>query len=153
MINERSSFAEATGTTTSASQTQTSAPQVTTAARPTACRTLTPVAVLLPLLSLLLLAILLSCAAENGIKSLLLDDDNCGCESTLSMGHGMCSGGYSSSYGYQPPKGVDYLDDHGCSGKGVRHLCKEVRHNYAYCTAGAPNNNNMPGVTALAGCP
>ena len=50
---------------------------------------------------------------EHGIASLLLDDDNCDCQTTLNLGHGMCGAGYSTSYG--PEKlGVDLLYDPGC---------------------------------------
>lgn len=30
---------------------------------------------------------------QNGVKSLLLDDDNCDCLSSLSLGHGLCLAG------------------------------------------------------------
>jgi hypothetical protein len=36
---------------------------------------------------------------QEGVKSLLLDDDNCDCLSTLSMGHGLCGTGFSTQYG------------------------------------------------------
>ena len=50
---------------------------------------------------------------EHGIASLLLDDDNCDCQTTLNLGHGMCYAGYSTSFG--PEKlGVDLLYDPGC---------------------------------------
>ena len=49
-----------------------------------------------------------------GVKSVILDDDNCDCLSTLSMGSGMCSGGHSSSYGPERVFGVDNLDDPHC---------------------------------------
>ena len=52
---------------------------------------------------------------QNGIKSVMLDDDNCDCHTTLSMGHGMCGGGYSSGYGNgYTPIGVDELSDDEC---------------------------------------
>ena len=52
---------------------------------------------------------------QNGVKSLLLDDDNCDCLSTLSMGHGMCSAGFSTSYGPANRYGVDALYDNHCN--------------------------------------
>jgi hypothetical protein len=36
---------------------------------------------------------------QQGVKSFLLDDDNCDCLSTLSMGHGLCGTTFSTSYG------------------------------------------------------
>ena len=51
---------------------------------------------------------------QNGVKSLLLDDDNCDCLSTLSMGHGMCNAGHSISYSKPNVFGVDKLYDPGC---------------------------------------
>ena len=51
---------------------------------------------------------------QNGVKSLLLDDDNCDCLSTLSMGHGMCGNGFSTSYGPTNRFGVDLLYDTNC---------------------------------------
>lgn len=53
---------------------------------------------------------------EHGIKSLLLDDDNCDCLSTLSMGHGMCGATHSTKYSKTGVKGVDVLSDPGCHG-------------------------------------
>lgn len=53
---------------------------------------------------------------QNGVKSLILDDDNCDCLSTLSMGHGMCAAGHSTSYGKANVFGVDKLYDPGCQG-------------------------------------
>ena len=54
---------------------------------------------------------------EAGIRSFLLDDDNCDCWSTLSMGHGMCGATCSSSYGDRSATGgVDNLNDAGCDG-------------------------------------
>jgi len=49
-----------------------------------------------------------------GVKSLLLDDDNCDCISTLSMGSGMCRGGHNTNYGPAHVFGVDTLDDPSC---------------------------------------
>ena len=51
---------------------------------------------------------------QNGVRSLLLDDDNCDCYSTLSMGHGMCGTGFSTSYGPSGRFGVDVLYDTYC---------------------------------------
>ena len=34
---------------------------------------------------------------ENGVKSVLLADNNCDCLSTLSLGHGMCNNGSRSA--------------------------------------------------------
>ncbi len=42
---------------------------------------------------------------QEGVKSVLLDDDNCDCLSTLSMGHGLCGTGFSTKYG--PVKRLD----------------------------------------------
>ena len=53
---------------------------------------------------------------QNGVKSLLLDDDNCDCLSSLSMGHGMCNAGHSTSYSKPNVFGVDKLYDPGCRG-------------------------------------
>ena len=53
---------------------------------------------------------------QNGVKSLLLDDDNCDCLSSLSMGHGMCNAGHSTSYSKSNVFGVDKLYDPGCRG-------------------------------------
>ena len=52
--------------------------------------------------------------SQNGVKSVLLDDDNCDCYSTLSMGHGMCNTGFSTSYGPSGRFGVDLLYDTHC---------------------------------------
>lgn len=49
---------------------------------------------------------------QDGIRSLLLDDDGCDCHSTLSMGHAMCKEGCSAMYGNCRIKGgVDKLSD------------------------------------------
>ena len=53
---------------------------------------------------------------QNGVKSLLLDDDNCDCLSTLSLGHGMCGSGHSKRYSSAKVFGVDKLYDPGCRG-------------------------------------
>lgn len=51
---------------------------------------------------------------EHGVVSLLLDDDNCDCKSSLNLGHGMCNAGHSTSYGPENRFGVDLLYDPGC---------------------------------------
>ena len=53
---------------------------------------------------------------QNGVKSLLLDDDNCDCLSTLSMGHGMCGSGHKTKFSKSKVFGVDKLFDAGCRG-------------------------------------
>ena len=52
---------------------------------------------------------------QAGVKSLLLDDDNCDCYSSLSIGHGMCGSGFSTSYGPKNRFGVDALYDPKCN--------------------------------------
>ena len=49
---------------------------------------------------------------ENGVKSVLLDDNNCDCLSTLSLGHGMCHNGSRSAS--VNSFGVDTLYDPSC---------------------------------------
>ena len=51
---------------------------------------------------------------EHGVTSLLLDDDNCDCLTSLSLGHGMCGAGFSTSYGPANRFGVDLLYDPKC---------------------------------------
>lgn len=51
---------------------------------------------------------------QNGVKSILMDDDNCDCLTTLNIGHGMCGSGHSTSYGPKNRFGVDALYDPGC---------------------------------------
>lgn len=58
---------------------------------------------------------------QNGVRSLLLDDDNCDCYSTLSMGHGMCGTGFSASYGPAGRYGVDVLYDTHCQTPDPKH--------------------------------
>ena len=53
---------------------------------------------------------------QNGVKSLLLDDDNCDCLSSLNLGHGMCLAGHSTSHSKENVFGVDALYDSGCHG-------------------------------------
>lgn len=50
------------------------------------------------------------------MKSLLLDDDNCDCISSLSLGHGMCLAGHSTAHSKANEFGVDALYDSGCHG-------------------------------------
>lgn len=75
--------------------------------------------------------------SEAGVKSLLLDDDNCDCLSSLSFGHGMCSAGFSTSYGPANRFGVDALYDTHCNtprpsvGLTLYYsMVEEVRRNY-----------------------
>ena len=58
---------------------------------------------------------------QNGVRSLLLDDDNCDCYSTLSMGHGMCGNGFSTTYGPAGRYGVDVLYDAHCQIPNAKH--------------------------------
>ena len=51
---------------------------------------------------------------EEGVKSVLLDDDGCDCYSSLSFGHAMCGSSHSTSYGPTGQYGVDVLYDPGC---------------------------------------
>ena len=53
---------------------------------------------------------------QNGVKSLLLDDDNCDCYSSLNLGHGMCNNGHSTSFSKANVFGVDAIFDNGCHG-------------------------------------
>ena len=53
---------------------------------------------------------------QNGVKSVLLDDDNCDCLSSLSLGHGMCGAGHDPSYSNVTSYGVEALYDPGCHG-------------------------------------
>ena len=47
--------------------------------------------------------------SQSGIKSLLLDDDNCDCLSTMNIGHAMCGASSTSQ-----ARGVDRLYDPQC---------------------------------------
>ncbi|CAE7318762.1 unnamed protein product [Symbiodinium pilosum] len=62
---------------------------------------------------------------QDGIRSFMLDDDGCDCHSTLSMGHAMCGGGCSQSYGNcKITGGVDKLSDAQMTGSaGSGHHC------------------------------
>ena len=51
---------------------------------------------------------------EQGVFSLLIDDDGCDCHSSLSLGHGMCGTTFSTQYGVENSFGVDLLHDPGC---------------------------------------
>ena len=51
---------------------------------------------------------------QNGVKSILLDDDNCDCLTGLNIGHGMCGATHSTSYGPANQYGVSTLYDDGC---------------------------------------
>ena len=53
---------------------------------------------------------------QNGVKSVLLDDDYCDCHSTLSLGHGMCLSNHNPVYSDVNSFGVDALYDPGCHG-------------------------------------
>ncbi|XP_013396253.1 uncharacterized protein LOC106163256 [Lingula anatina] len=52
---------------------------------------------------------------EHGVRSLQIDDDNCDCLTSLSMGHGMCLEGFSTQYGPENVYGVDLLYDTYCN--------------------------------------
>lgn len=52
---------------------------------------------------------------QNGVRSVLLDDDTCDCFSTLSMGHGMCASSFRSEFGPANRFGVDVLHENGCT--------------------------------------
>ena len=52
---------------------------------------------------------------EHGMASILIDDDNCDCQSSLSLGHGMCLSTFDPKYdGPAGRYGVDLLFDAGC---------------------------------------
>lgn len=51
---------------------------------------------------------------EYGVASLLLDDDNCDCLTSLSLGHGMCRNTFDSQFGPANRFGVDLLFDTHC---------------------------------------
>ena len=46
---------------------------------------------------------------EHGVASIMLDDDNCDCETSLQMGHGMCYGGWGTGSSPENSFGVDRL--------------------------------------------
>ena len=53
---------------------------------------------------------------QDGVWSVLLNENGCDCRSSLSMGHGMCGGGYYTNFGPRHlAYGVDALYDPGCS--------------------------------------
>ena len=52
---------------------------------------------------------------EEGVKSVLLDDDNCDCYSSLSLGHALCLTVHNTGYGPTGQYGVDALYDSYCN--------------------------------------
>jgi hypothetical protein len=53
---------------------------------------------------------------QDGIASVMLDDDTCDCHTSLSMGASMCGAGNGWGYnGGTATKGVDVLSDNACS--------------------------------------
>ena len=70
---------------------------------------------------------------QNGVNSLLLDDDNCDCSSSLSMGHGMCNAGHSTSYSKPNVFGVDKLCDPGCRGPFPSYVWVWAQHQLWSC--------------------
>ncbi|CAJ1395034.1 unnamed protein product [Effrenium voratum] len=62
---------------------------------------------------------------QNGIRSLMLDDDGCDCHSTLSMGHAMCGDSCNDHYGKcKILGGVDKLSDRAeTGGEGSGKVC------------------------------
>ena len=52
---------------------------------------------------------------QYGVRSVLLDDDNCDCYSSLSMGHGMCNANHDTQFGPANQFGVDALYDSHCN--------------------------------------
>lgn len=76
---------------------------------------------------------------QNRVRSFLLDDDNCDCYSTLSMGHGMCGTGFSTSHGPSGRFGVDLLYDTYCQTPDPKHgLSLYFRGAYAYIILNEP---------------
>jgi hypothetical protein len=53
---------------------------------------------------------------QNGVRSFLLDDDNCDCKTTLQAGHGMCESSHQTQYSANGVYGVDILNDDSCRG-------------------------------------
>ncbi|XP_014681621.1 PREDICTED: uncharacterized protein LOC106821367 [Priapulus caudatus] len=51
---------------------------------------------------------------QNGVASLILDDDNCDCLSTINIGHGLCLDAFSTKYAQANVYGVDHLYDTAC---------------------------------------
>ena len=51
---------------------------------------------------------------QNGVKSILLDDDNCDCLTSLNIGHGMCYASHDTNNGPANQYGVDTLYDENC---------------------------------------
>ena len=46
---------------------------------------------------------------QNGVRSVMMDDDNCDCHTTLSLGHGMCGGAHRAEFSPANQYGVDTL--------------------------------------------
>ena len=53
---------------------------------------------------------------QHGVVSVLMDDDNCDCLRSLSLGHGIFWGGFDATYGTNNSLGVELLHDPGCHG-------------------------------------
>lgn len=51
---------------------------------------------------------------QNGVASIMIDDDNCDCLTSLSIGHGMCGSTFKTVYGPANRYGVDLLYDSQC---------------------------------------
>ena len=58
---------------------------------------------------------------QNGVLSVMLDDDNCDGYTTLSMGHGMCGNDFLSTCGPPARFGVDLLYDSYCQTPDSKH--------------------------------
>ena len=58
---------------------------------------------------------------QNGVKSVMLDDDNCDGNTTISMGHGMCGDTFLTSCGPFGRFGVDTLYDSFCQTPDPKH--------------------------------
>lgn len=62
---------------------------------------------------------------QDGVGSLLLDDDNCACWSCFEIGAGMCKTGDSDMLGNEGP-GVDDLMDDACDETSVTDATKSL---------------------------
>ncbi len=51
---------------------------------------------------------------QNGVRSVMLDDDNCDCYTTLSLGHGMCAQSHRANISPADQFGVDTLYEASC---------------------------------------
>ena len=51
---------------------------------------------------------------QNGVASIMIDDDNCDCFTSLSLGHGMCYATFKTQFGPANRYGVDLLYDDYC---------------------------------------